>query len=778
MSLQPIYIAGSSVGLELDKKPYLLPDQAWIILFNAYVWRERVVKKQGSELLGRLSRRFNAQAIGNTGASPWTFNLFTLLTITDPNAEIVPGTVVFVLGGAVTISDNGDGTLSSITPGNSGIINYVTGAVTLTHTVGAGVGVVVSLFYNPGLPVMGELEREQIGINDEETIYFDTVYAYKFTNGVGFEEYIPGTTWSGDDWQLFSGCNYRGSTPESRLFFVTNFNNGQSVLATFDPVRYTDGATWTNFAPLVDATHTLFQARLFVAYFGRLLAFNVFEGLTAGGQAGAVNIGNRCRFSQIGNPIAVDAWRSDVFGKGGFIDCPVNEDIISASFFKNTLIVGFEQSTWQLRYVGEYGIPFIWERISSDFGTESTFSSILFDQGVASIGDKAIVSSTSNTVERIDTKIPDIVFSLKNLTHGPERVYGVRDYERELVYWSYRDGVASDDDGVFPNRVLLYNYRNDTWAQFRDNITCFGILNSPRGISWDRTDVFWDDYTVTWDDPYLPTKAPVVITGNQQGYVHLYQTQSLNDPSLSITAVDLTTDPIRLTVINHNFGNSDTPNEGTGPGRPGELVYLTGLLFVDGTGTPVTTDLNDQVYLVKNTVPYDPDVIELWKWDTGSQQYISNFTFTPDPLTSTYIGGGQLTLLPILDISTKDFNPFAGQGNQLFMSYVDFLTNSTEDGAVSVNLYINASFALKGNVITGNNEVETKITYPYYPTTAGSLPLSEYAWHRLYATLTGQFIRIEITYDDELANDILTHQQDYELNAIVPWVRPGGKAIF
>lgn len=778
MSLQPIYIAGSSIGLELDKKPYLLPDQAYIILFNAYVWRDRVVKKQGSELLGRLSRRFNAEPIGNTGASPWTFNLYTLLSITEPTAEIQPGSVVFVIGGAITISDNGDGTLSSVTVGNSGIINYITGAVTLIHTAGAGVAVTVSLFYYPSLPVMGELEREQAGINDEETIYFDTVYAYKFTNGIGFEEYIAGTTWSGDDWQLFSSCNYRGSTPQSRLFFVTNFNNGQSVLATFDPIRYTDGATWTNFAPLVSATDTLFQARILIPYFGRLLALNVWEGTTAGGQAAAANIGNRCRFSQIGDPTAADAWRSDLFGKGGFIDAPVNEDVISASFFKNTLIVGFEQSTWQLRYVGEYGLPFIWERISSDFGTESTFSNILFDQGVASVGDKAIVSATSNTVNRIDQKIPDIVFSIKNETHGPERVYGVRDFERELTYWSYRDGVQSDDDGIFPNRVLVYNYRNDTWAQFRDNITCFGLLNAPRGINWSRTDVFWDDYTVTWDDPYIPAKAPVVITGNQQGYVHLYQTQSLNDPSLSISAIDLTTSPIRLTVVDHNFGNTDTPNEGTGPGRPGELVYLTGALFVDGSGVPVSTDLNNEIYLVKNTVPYDPDIVELWKWDPSSGQYIPNFAFTPDPLTSTYIGGGQLSLLPIMDISTKDFNPFAGQGSQLFMSYVDFLTNSTEDGAVSINLYLNASFAIKGNVDAGNTQVETKTTYPYYPTTTASGPLSEYAWHRFFATLTGQFIRIEITYDDDLANIIGTHQQDYELNAIVPWVRKAGKVIF
>lgn len=776
MNLQPIYIAGSGVGLELDKKPYLLPDQAFIILFNAYVYRERVKKFEGKRLLGRLSRRFVTTAIGTTSASPWSFNLYALLLITEATAEIMPESVTFVLGGATTIIDNGDGTLSSLSPGTSGIINYITGNVTLIHTLGAGIAATVSLYYYPSLPVMGELEREQSRINDEETIYFDTVYAYKYSTTLGFTEYISGTTWKGDDWQLFSGCNYRGSTPDARLFFVTNFNNGQD-LGTFDPIRYTDSATWTDFAPLVDATHSLFQARLLVSYFGRLLALNVFEGLTGSGQAGAVNIGNRCRFSKIGNPVSVDAWRSDQFGKGGFIDCPVNEDIISASFFKNTLIIGFEQSTWQLRYVGEYGLPFIWERISSDFGTESTFSNILFDQGVASVGDKAITSATSNSVDRIDTKIPDIVFSLKNLTHGPERVYGVRNFEKELVYWSYRDGVGSADEGKFPNRILLYNYRNDTWSQCRDNVTCFGPLNAPRGITWDSTDVFWDDMDVTWDDPYYPEKAPLIVSGNQQGYVHVYATQTIDDPSLSIRGVDLTTTPPTLTVTNHNFGNSDVPNDSSGPGRPGELVFITGLQFVDGAGAPVATDLNNQIYLVKNLSPYDANIVELWKWDPVLKQYIPDFTFTPIS-SSTYIGGGQITLLKTMDICTKDFNPFSSQGAQVFMSYLDLQTDTTDNASVTIYLYINASFALNSNILLGNSQLETYTPYPYYPTTISSAPLSEYAWHRLYATLTGQYIRIEITYDDDLANDLSIHQQEFELNAIALWCRPGGRTIF
>ena len=185
-------------------------------------------------------------------------------------------------------------------------------------------------------------------MNQQQTIWFDTTYAYIWS-GTQFQEFIPGTTWASTDSDFFWGFNYRGTNPQDRLFFVTNFVNTAS-----NPIRYTDGVTWTTFVPLISATQTLFQARIIIAYYGRLLALNTWEGSTAGGAGAAVNIYNRCRFSQLGNPVdQTNAWRTDVFGRGGFLDAPVNEQITGATFIKNTLVVDFENTTWQLRYVGD-----------------------------------------------------------------------------------------------------------------------------------------------------------------------------------------------------------------------------------------------------------------------------------------------------------------------------------------------------------------------------------------------------------------------------------------
>lgn len=709
MSLQPYYIEGYQNGLQQDRKPFLLLDTAFPTLENAYVWRERLKKREGLQLVGRLRRVFATASIGVSGASPWTINTlysnYVPAIVPEATAEIEPGSVIITIqaGPDIVFTDQGDGTLTSTTPGNSGTINYVTGIVVLTHTAGAGVATTASFAYFPGLPVMGIIQREISNINNEQTIFFDTTYAYTYASQ-NFQELIPGTTWTGNDSQFFWGTNYRGTNANDRLFFVTNFKQT-------DPIRYYDGISWTDFSPYVSRATPpnpavdiiLYQARILIPYYGRLVALNTFEGTEAGGAGASSNYFNRCRFSQIGNPLEADAWRSDQFGRGGFIDAPVNEEIISAVFFKNTLIVFFEKTTWQLRYVGEYGLPFIWERISSDFGAESTFSPVLFDEGVLAVGDRAIITSSGVNVQRIDEQVPDIVFSFRNSDNGHKRVHGIRDFQKELVYWCY---PASQANLKFPTNSLVYNYRNNTFAIFRNTVTTFGKLGSPSSISWDSEDVTWDD-DIVWDtfiqEEYLDT-----ISGNQQGYIHFYEdpnSETINDSdvnafdqeSLSITAIDLTTTPIQLTVVNHNLIDF-------------EVIYITGLNFINSLDSSVLdTDLNNNLYSIQ---VIDVDTISIFKWNFSitPQQYESNFSFTPTEATAVYMGGGQITLFPRLNVVTKDFNPFSKRGIQCKLAYVDFLTDSTPNASFTVNLFANNTFNSKSNLLIGQKNSETSLT--------------------------------------------------------------------
>ncbi len=829
--LQQYYIAGSKSGYINYQKPFLTPNDAYQVLENALVFRDRVIERPGLTFFGRLRRTLTAQNAGNISSGTPTLNLITGLSL-ETSAEIAPGTssTITIVIGAQTLTDTtGNGTLVVTGAGSitAATINYASGLLTITTGALGATAVIVTMKYYPGLPVMGIWQSEVSNINNETTVFFDTKYAYVNTSGNddSFEEWIPGTTWDGDDSDFFLAANYRGAADYSRLFFVTNFNNTAG-----SPMRYTGGGTWTSFTPVVDATNTLFQARVLIPYYGRLVALNTYEGVAIGS---AQNYFNRARFSQIGSPIASDAWRSDQFGKGGFIDAPTSEAIVSAIFFKNTLIVGFERSTWQLRYVGEYGLPFIWERISSDFGCESTFSPVLFDQGVLQVGDRAIVSATATNVQRIDEQIPDIVFSFKNDEFGKGRVCGIRDFQNELVYWNYTNSGLPRDSYKFPNSSLVYNYRNNSFALWRNNVTSFGVYQSPFGVSWSSTTTKWKDRSIYWVNTDNP-EYPSIVCGNQQGYISyftkaLYDENSIDEPTLSIHAIDFSVVPTQLTVPNHNLAT-------------GDWIRITTALF-----DIADPGLNGYIY---NVQYIDDNTIALLQWNIVSQSFV-DMDFTSS--AAVYQGLGEIAFYPLMNIVSKDFNPYQENGMQLKLSYIDFLVDAQPSGQFSVNLYINTDLGNSANIITGNKNVEewyqlfgmiinltidntnvnpcvvTSLNHGlrsgqqvYIDSVTGTTQINEntytvtyidannfsidadqttfsaylgggdwlcnqtdlfpygsnYAWHRLFATTTGQFVTFQITYNNDQMNSLQTQFNNLTLNAISLYTRPGSRNVF
>lgn len=767
--LQPFTIAGYNAGLTLDKKPFLISDKAFPVLNNAYCWRERIKKRECLQLVGRLRRCLLPQVIGvmalEAGQAVFRGNLITILGL-EPTASIAPGSLIVTINGVdwlETVPING--TIINQNGNAESNINYSNGQLFLViaDVFFVGLAVTIEFCYFPGLPVMGIEIRDVPTINFEQTIFFDTVYGYTF-DGANFND-IAGFVWTAPDNKFVWSSNYQGADSSIRTFFITKFNDAAS-----SPMRWTqDNITYTDFAPELDALGPptlLLQAQILIPYYGRLIALNTIEGQAAG-LAGNKNFFNRARFSQQGNPLEVDAWRVDIPGKGGFADAPTAEAITSATLYKNTLIVRFEKSTWQLRYVGDYGSPFLFERISSDFGSESPFASILFDEGDLTVGDRAITQSGATTVRRIDEAIPDIVFSILNNLGGPERVHGIRDFRREIVYWCYNDAVISSATQYFPNTVLVFNYRNNTFATFRDNVTTFGTLQAATGVTWDSTNILWDNEEVTWDDVADLAKFAKIVIGNQTGFVHYYAAKTPDDASNYISAINLAAYPIQITVPNHNIADF-------------EIVYISGLLFIDMTAiaVPVATNLNDKIYLAKYV---DDNNLTLFRFDPALNPpdggYFQDFPFTPGiGSPATYVGNGQMAIFPRMNVVTKDFNPFTQKGKQLKISYVDFLMDVTPSTAMSVNLYSNTYQSFAGDINIGQRDIETYQAQPYFGN--NTLGGSDILWHRLYHTLTGQMIRIQMTYSDALMNLMNTHQQEWGLNAMTVHARTAGKTIF
>ncbi|MHB1059851.1 MAG: hypothetical protein ACYC0F_18415, partial [Rhodanobacter sp.] len=506
MDYTPSLIADVKTGEELDKEPFLLMDDAFPNLENAYLHRRKIKKKLGKSLLGRLRRDLTSKAIGNTGASPWSFNLFTVASISNSTAQsLVPGTVIITIStGPIVFTDNGLGVLSSVTPGNSGTINYASGAIVLTHTAGAGVATTATFSYYPCLPSMGLPQRELLGINADDSIAFDTKYAYVYDNSIQRYKETPSTlttTWSGSDSDFFWSINAVGAIfttnnvaglqaydvnrfqnavvgPPSTIDVRTTATNslqvgdqvifinlsgaaaannglrgivtiiiapnevtiqnidgatwtndaavttGNLIVATQnivgDGIRWYDGVSWRNYNPPVTATTALLGGLILVYYRNRMVVLSSIEGNSNGGTLSQNSFRQRARWSQNGSPFAIgplpslnniygvdpNAWREDIPGRGGALDAPTEEQIVSAGFLKDTLIVFFERSTWRLRYTNNEIQPFQWERVNQDYGSESTFSTVLFDVGPITVGLRGIVQSDGVNTLRIDNLIP------------------------------------------------------------------------------------------------------------------------------------------------------------------------------------------------------------------------------------------------------------------------------------------------------------------------------------------------------------------------------------
>jgi len=508
----------SNSGWQTDVRPWLIPEQAFARLNNAYVFRGRVRKRFGSTWTTDSGTQINSRLrvlVGTT--DPGTGNLAGFVPGVDYNVGQMFSigtelyTVYIQTAGAQPMLDTGATPTATFNTAN-GAFNFV------------GAPKNIAVYWYPALPVMGLLTFENGQEIQEPTYAFDTEFAYTYNStSSGWDRLageasagaaIWGTVSTTANSNFFWGTTWTGSNAFQPLFFVTNFDNlDPRCMRYYDPVA----AQWNVFMPSIDGgTNFLTNARIIIAYRNRLVAFNTWEG-TAYNTAN--NYVNRARYSQVGDPTAADAWNQAMPGKGSAIDAPTTEEIITVEFVKDRLIVFFERSTYELAYTGNQAYPFVWNKLNTELGAESTNSIIPFDNVCIGIGNTGIHQCNGSQVSRIDNKIPNEVFEIHDSDQGVERVCGIRDYFVEMVYWTFPSTDASATF-PYPNQVLVYNYQTETWSINDDSFTVFGYwFAPPKGaVTWDSTQVTWDS-DVTWDGGNIQAQFRQVLAGNQEGYI-------------------------------------------------------------------------------------------------------------------------------------------------------------------------------------------------------------------------------------------------------------------
>jgi len=720
MDLKSYLIGPFEEGLRNDLKPWILPENAFQTLTNAYIWRGRVKKRFGTSYLGDTI--FDARLrinLGTTdGAGAFAGNA--------PGSIFKVGQSFSIGSDVLTVNALGNPAALLSTTSATGTYDTTTGALTI-----AGAPATTAVFFYPSEPVMGLRLRESAEVNFEDIIAFDTQFSYRRLLGA-WERLDAATTWSGDNADFFWTVNFRGASPQTTTLYAVN-----GVAA--DNIKYIDqgGVAWTNFRPQLNSSginRFLESAKIIIGFKDRLICLNTIED-SAGVDS---NFVNRARWCQNGDPTdAVNGWIDDTPGRGGFIDATTKEAIISAQFIKDRLIVYFERSTYELVYTGNDTLPFIWQLINVELGAESRFSTVPFDQGVVAVGNVGVHTCNGVNVKRIDEKIPDEVFKIHNENDGPARVYGIRDYFKELVYWTFPDFTS---DPTYPNRILVWNYQNNTWAFFEDTFTCFGYFQRDADLQWaDLGNIYgtWEQWNDPWNSSVSQAQQPSIAAGNQEGFTFIIEPdRSYNEQALYIT--DMTAATSRLTIVDHN------------------LDLNSYILIQDCTGI---TSLNGTIVQVAEII------------DTNTVRIDTTFT-------GTYTGGGTIALVSNLDIRSKQWNPGTPIGQQFQMPYIDFLLDRTSDGEVSLDYYLNNSFGssiqeqITNDVLLGTNTLFTKPE-----TDVNFQDFQQMIWHRYYIMLQGQMIQIRIFMNDEQMRDVDISREDFVMNAIILYVKAQGRMV-
>lgn len=515
-------------GLVTYYKPWLIGDDAFPIIENMYLWRGQLKKREGFTLLGTLPTTpvqglknyivpatANEQLIAFSTTKAYLWDTVGL-TFNDISLNQFGATISW--GGGV------DDFFNASSYANSSW--FTNGAQ--QNNAGAGAANNYIRYYN-GTPTAGFVDHRP-AVDATTTLdgalitipYKGRLVTLNTTeNGI---RYRQRARWS----QV--GTPYAGSGPLLTITGITAANPAQ--ITTSVAHNLTTGQSVYIFGVLGTMGPVL-NNQSFVLTVTGANTFTVPVDTTAlvyGGAGTAQGLGSPPL------PFANDAnaWRADIPGKGGFVDAPTSERLVAAAILRDILIVFFQRSTWRLRYTGSEILPFVWEQFNTLYGSESTHDVISFDEQLLTWSRYGFIGSTTNAVDRIDEKIPDKSFEVESGTGNLsdlQRIHGIRDFYRQMAYWTYPDSSANAQS---PNRVLAYNYLTGTWSVFEQSFRCFGQYKTTFDITWANSanltpPLAWDNSNFTWTSYSNQENAPYLLAGATNGNVYVvYDVQGVS----------------------------------------------------------------------------------------------------------------------------------------------------------------------------------------------------------------------------------------------------------
>lgn len=635
MTYAPYLIANYATGLDKRLQPWLIPDDAQEQLFDGYVYRGTMSKREGYNYFAigerggatyRESRIVHTlTAVALTGAINGVNKTFTLAA----TAQIARGSVVVTGSNPVQVlTDNGVG---GFTGAGTGTINYITGAISVTFTAAPIAASTVTATYSfmPGNPVM-MVANFITATNIKELIVADTQYVNRYNSTLNILQDITTTPYTGNKFQFFTWVNYASATSVPRLLFSNNK----------DVIQQYDGAVVGPYVYTLAGVATL-TCSFMVDMKDRLILLRTTEN--------GVIFPKRIRISGTGA-------NSDVFDTSatgaGFIDIPDGTWIQGASFNRDDLIIFTEASTWVLKYTGNDTTPFVLDKIDESRGSDATFSAITYLNRTSAASKRGLIISDGYRVERQDAAIPDFSYNEVDGANFALCFAGTVDADRDhyLIY-----PPAGQDTS---KRILTTNYDEDNYSIYRLPLSCMGTYITAFTITWNDLLIYpnWASFAAAygdWNSFSYNSGAPFSIGGGQNGEIwRLSVTESEDNPVriYNITVIDPVT--IEVTTDYNNYSlNLDDQEKGA------DYIFLTAIVGMQ--------EINNQQFPIVSIINRNTFRLDV------STAVVQATSFTP------YVSGGRAQRVIPFSALFKKFNPFVDQDRKVRCGWLYMYVDST-----------------------------------------------------------------------------------------------------
>jgi hypothetical protein len=348
----------------------------------------------------------------------------------------------------------------------------------------------------------------------------------------------------------------------TNFFHVANWTlSGTSkayICNNNDPIQKYDGTQLSRLTVDIgddDDVNDITACYLIFVYKERLILFRT--------QEDGSDFFQRARWSTVKDP---ESWPT-----ANFKDAPTSDAIVAGGFLGDDLFIWFENSTYRFAYTGDSEDPFEWERISTTDGAAAKNSIITIPLlGIntqIALGPTRVLATDGRTVVGIDEKIPDfaLTFTQNSLPYSQSLLLE----EERLAMITYADSnaIANADGNIYPNRALVLNYEDGSYATYGLPIHTLGKSRLENAVNW-LQDTTWDNYTDPWNLFSAQAGFPTTLMGSQDGKVY----------QINTTGADSGSD-IEFSAEGGQW------NPFVKQGRKARLAYIDFLVDVDATAT-------------------------------------------------------------------------------------------------------------------------------------------------------------------------------------------------